>query len=294
MTTWYGWVTSIDIIRFGKTFDSEANITLLIDLLYKHDMTLALPKGIPTFQTCAGNWTRPDGVWRNHTPNNPIIRCDTVAAICPPLADHLPIITILDLPFPRVSAPGSLDFRNGDWADINSKLKARLEERSPAAQLRSKEEFLAKVDSVISIIKEVLGEELTEPKPSPFSRRWWTKELMNLKRAQNRLSSKSYKLREVCDHSVHQEYKVAVNKFKETMVAIQKQHWMDWLESATQKDIYTVNKYLTSEPTDYSSAHIPPFRSNTNGVPGIAEDNVVAVPPLIPDTSDSVADSISR
>ena len=255
-------------------FDSEANITPLIDLLYKHDMTLALPKGIPTFQTCAGNWTRPDGVWRNHTPNDPIIRCDTVAAIRPPLANHLPIITILDLPLPRVSAPGSLDFRNGDWADINSKLKARLEERSPAARLRSKEEFLAKVDSVISIIKEVLGEELTETKPSPFSRRWWTKELTNLKRAQNRLSSKSYKLREVRDHPVHQEYKVAVNKFKETMIAIRKQHWMDWLESATQKDIYTANKYLTSEPTDYSSARIPPLGSNTDGVPGLAEDNV--------------------
>jgi hypothetical protein len=141
-------------------------------------------------------------------------------------------------------------------------------------RLRSKEQFLTKVDSVISIIKEVLGEELTEMKPSPFSHRWRTKELMNLKRAQNQLSSKSYKLCEVRNHPVHQEYKDAVNKFKETMIAIQKQHWMDWLELATQKNIYTANKYLTSEPADYSRACIPPLRSNTDGVPGLTEDNI--------------------
>ena len=46
-----------------RLFDTEDNIAPLINLLYKYDMVLALPKGIPTLQTSAGNWTRPDDMW---------------------------------------------------------------------------------------------------------------------------------------------------------------------------------------------------------------------------------------
>jgi hypothetical protein len=100
-------------------FEPEDCIAPLINLLYKFDMLLALPKGKPTLQTSAGNWTRPDNVWRCNTLDDPIICCNTVPAIRPPLADHLPIITILDLPFPRASLTPSLNFRMAEWTGIN-------------------------------------------------------------------------------------------------------------------------------------------------------------------------------
>lgn len=62
-------------------FESEEYISLLIDLLYKYNMLLTLPKGIPMLQTSTDNWTRPDNVWCNNTPDNPIARCGTVPAI---------------------------------------------------------------------------------------------------------------------------------------------------------------------------------------------------------------------
>ena len=91
-------------------YEPDDFIALMICLLYKHDMLLALPKGIPTLQASTGNWTRPDNVWCCNTADDPILRCDVVPSIRPPLADHLPIITILDLPFPRSSSPPSLNF----------------------------------------------------------------------------------------------------------------------------------------------------------------------------------------
>ena len=39
-----------------RLFENEEFISLLIELLYRNQMLLALPKGIPTFQTAAGNW----------------------------------------------------------------------------------------------------------------------------------------------------------------------------------------------------------------------------------------------
>jgi hypothetical protein len=149
-------------------FEVNDFISPLIDLLYKNEMLLALPKGIPTFQMAMGNWTCPDNVWRSNTPDNPITRCDVVSAIRPPLADHMPIITILDLPFPRLSANVSLDFRAAYWSKIHRALTQHLEEQSLVAHIRTEEEFNTKVNVVLRIIKEVFEEQLEERRPSPF------------------------------------------------------------------------------------------------------------------------------
>ena len=57
------------------------------------------------------------------------------------------------------------------------------------------------------------------------------------------------------------------------MIEMCKQRWINWLESVEQQEIYTANKYLVSEPTDYSSAQIPRLYININGIKGMAEDN---------------------
>jgi endonuclease/exonuclease/phosphatase family metal-dependent hydrolase len=191
-------------------FEPENYITPLLDLLYKHDMFLALPKGIPTFQTNAGRWTRPDNVWRTSTQTDPIQRCDVIPNIRPPLADHMPVITVVDLPLPRSAAPQSLDFRSADWPAINKALKIRLAAESPAARICTKDKFITKVDTVVQIITEVLKKNLEVTKLSLYARRWWTKELSDLRTKQNKLSNESYSFCHVLDHPSHAEYKAAV------------------------------------------------------------------------------------
>jgi hypothetical protein len=58
------------------------------------------------------------------------------------------------------------------------------------------------------------------------------------------------------------------------------QDWKDWLESISQQDLYIANKYITSEPTDYSSTRIPTLRITSNGLPDLAEDNLAKVAAL--------------
>ena len=237
-------------------------------------MLLVLPKGLLTYQTAAGNWTRPDNVWRCSTPDHPITRCDMVSAMCPPMADHLPIVMELSLPLPRAPKIQALDFRQADWPEVNADLAQRLKDDLPAVRIRSEEEFLRKVDGVVSMIQETLDDHLKDRRLSPFKCRWWTKELTNLKKTQNRLSGKSYRLRHIRDHPVHAEHKAAFNQFKSVMEETRNQDWTDWLESATQQDLYIANKYITNEPFDYSSAHVPALKTTTNNIPGTAEDNV--------------------
>ena len=130
-------------------FKPEEYIAPLINLLYKHDMLLALRKGKPTLQTSARNWTRPDNVWWCNSLDDPILCCNTVPAIRSPLADHLPFITILDLPFPRASTMPSLNFQMAEWSSINEELNYRLDAESPGKHIVSKEEFIQKVDDLV-------------------------------------------------------------------------------------------------------------------------------------------------
>jgi hypothetical protein len=195
----------------------------IIDLLYKNDMLLMLLKGIPMLQTPAGNWTRPDNIWQCNTPDNPIICCNTVPAIHPPLADHMPIITTLDLPLPHLVVATSLDFRATDWTIVHSNLSLWLEAESPATCIRSKEEFYKKVDVLVHIISEVLDKNLDERQHNPYKQQWWTKELTELKKMQNHLSRKSFKFHHLREHPIHAKYRTSANKLKEAMKETHKQ-----------------------------------------------------------------------
>jgi hypothetical protein len=140
-------------------------------------------------------------------------------------------------------------------------------------RLRTKDEFKAKVNKIVKIIKEVLEEQLEPKKPSPYARRWWTKELSDLRTLQNKLSNKLYKFRLLPDHPSHAEHKAAVKSFKKLLTATKKHNWIDWLENVDRRDLYLANKYISSEPTDYSSTRVPPLHIKVNGADGLAEDN---------------------
>ena len=80
-------------------------INLLINLAIKYNMMTILPLGIQTYKTTTGNWIQPDNVWHNDIPNNPITICDVEPRLHPPLADHLPILTVLNLQVSQANPP---------------------------------------------------------------------------------------------------------------------------------------------------------------------------------------------
>jgi hypothetical protein len=207
------------------------------------------------------------------TQTNPVITCNIDPSRRPPRADHLPIISILELPVARSSAPPLRNFREADFDKLNEALDARLKRDSPAIPINTKEEFHAKVNTLIEIIQQTVAELVPETKPCPYTKRWWTKELSDLKNAKNRLSNKAHKFRDIIDHPDKVKHKAAVNTFAETLEKTVKSHWVDWLENVSTRDIYIANKYVTSEPSDYSSARVPSLKTSLNGIPTTAATN---------------------
>ena len=66
---------------------------------------------------------------------------------------------------------------------------------------------------------------------------------------------------------------MAAKQFKNVLEETHNQDWVDWLESVTQQDLYIANKYITNEPSDYSSARVPTLKTVTNSLPSIADNN---------------------
>ena len=118
--------------RNCRLYNPPHLINPLMDIIQEFDMVLALPPGIPTYKMVTGNWTRPDNIWHSNNPSNPIITCNIKPSIQPPWADHLPIITLLDLTVTWVIRLPSCNMHCANFTSINKKLCTHLDERNPA------------------------------------------------------------------------------------------------------------------------------------------------------------------
>jgi len=93
-------------------------------------------------------------------------------------------------------------------------------------------------------------------KPTTKSKRWWTKELLQLRTCANKLERTVYKLRGDPKHRVHEEHKAAKNKYHNAIKVTKQQHWRDWLEKAEDPDIWAVHCIVSAPHMDGGKAKI--------------------------------------
>jgi len=98
-------------------------------------------------------------------------------------------------------------------------------------------------------------------------------ELTALKKTKSHLSNNAHKVRHIIDHPAHALHRNAVKEFAKAINKVAKDHWIDWLENIFSSQIYVANKYVTEDPSNALSAHIPALRSPTAGTPTLATSN---------------------
>ena len=237
-------------------------INPLLDLITEHNMIIVLPPDIPMYETMTSNWMCPDNIWHNNNLNDPIITCNIDPSIWPPQANHMPIITKLDLSIQRANAFPMWNMHKADFKEINKQLQTLLQEHCPARKICNKDKLRSTVNKLVEAIQEVLDIEVPASKPCPYTKQWWMKEPMELKWEQQRLSKLSFWFRGTPNHPVHTDYKSAANKLNKRIDKTEQEHWTDWLKSTSSQDIYMANKYVNSNPTNYSCTCIPPLKTH--------------------------------
>jgi hypothetical protein len=206
-----------------------------------------------------GNWTRPDNIFASANMEQLIVRCDTDTWLRGPGTDHVPILTVIDLSLECKVSPLSPNFRMSDWKVFNEELEARLVDILLPAILKTEAEFQDTVTNLTSMLQDVIHTTVPVSKPCLHSKRWWSKELSNLKKAKNKLSSYSHKYRAVSDHPSHEQHKAVRKQYGDTIVKAKQLHWAEFLEEAEE----IANKYISNPSGDGGKTRIPLLKAST-------------------------------
>jgi ribonuclease HI len=265
----------------------------LLELVIEHGMLMALPHGLHTLTANnGGRNTRPDNVWRTGNDSNPFVKCDVDYYNRPPKTDHYPIHSWLEFPLPRRQGEPFRRFREIDWEEFNEELSTQLNLRSDLKDTYlNTTELTAAVDALTSAITQTIEKLVPLSPPCEYAKRWWTRELTEIRRTKNRISRETFKWRGTLEHPSHTEYNKICDHYAKRILETKEDHWLTWLEDLNDQDIWNANKYVANPPSDLSCERIPPLKTAQNGLANTNEEkaNVLSAtffPP--PPTSSSL------
>src|SRR5271168_1266755 len=117
------------------------------------------------------------------------------------------------------------------------------------------------IDSLTQAITATIEDVIPKKRPMPHSKRWWTPEMSTIRTETKQLARISYRYRRQPLHPCHKEYKTTRNTYGNLIKEQRKNHWLKWLESISEQDIWKANRFITAPPTDGGKACVPALRS---------------------------------
>lgn len=246
--------------RNSQLFTNKAldDAAVLLEHITEHDMVMLLPKNIPTLRSMVTkNWTRPDNIFGSSNVEELLVSCETQPGDPNPGTDHVPIRTIVDLPLVKKESPPSFNFRMTEWDDFRDNLRERLQYIPPPQVLIDEAQFQKAVQDLTETLQQSIQSVVPKQRPSPHMRRWWTSDLRRMKRERNKLSETAFRYRALPDHPSHQELKTATNRFSEAVKQAKIDHWTDFLEEATEREVWIANRYISNPVSDGGKTRVP-------------------------------------
>ncbi|KAJ7213553.1 hypothetical protein GGX14DRAFT_303270, partial [Mycena pura] len=175
---------------------------------------MALPKDIPTLRAKGTkNLTRPDNVFCSVDFLDYFVSCDSYLHLTPGTTDHFPVISVINLIPPMADTTPQRNWRGADWVELNKMLEEELGKEPLVDGYASEAEVLDGIARLDATIDRCVEKFVPLSKPCPHSKRWWKKDLMEMKKTRNALALKSFRKRELPFHPVHEEYRRARNDF---------------------------------------------------------------------------------
>ena len=188
--------------------------------------------------------------------------------------DHLPILTELNLKADIAAEVEIPNFRNVDWEEFHKELSVQIAKLPPPAPIVNQRQMDYSCDSLTKAIQRTIGTQVPTTSLSPKSKRWWTKELTQLRREANKLGRQSYDRRRDLEHAIHEKHSAAAKNYRRVLEQTKRQHWRDWLEKADDPDIWTAHRLTASTWGDGGKARIPTLKHTVDEVETLANTNL--------------------
>jgi hypothetical protein len=195
-------------------------------------------------------------------------------------SDHLAIETAFDIAIPEHTTQARLLFKNAPWTKIKEKIASALLHIPTTGNVQIQTDRLMKV--VLAAIEELTP----KAKPSPYAKRWWTKDLTHLRRSYTFWRNRSRSQRRIgrIDLELEGRAQSAAKEYHDAIRKQQQTHWDEFLED--DANIWQAAKYLDAS-NGYGSSKIPPLQRSdgtTTRERGEQADELLATffPPLPP------------
>ena len=187
---------------------------ILIDLLADFSMTMALPKDIPTLRaTHTKNLTWPDNVFCSSVILGIITQCMTLPDLQPPCTDHFPIVTTLDASMEKSPDTPKLNWQMVNWDRFRKHLTTLLNKLPAPMEITTLEDFDSSLTSLTTAINTAVAANVLCSNPSPFTKRWWTKELSQVCSAMRHAARLANNVTNDPSHPIHREYQLHRNTY---------------------------------------------------------------------------------
>ncbi|PIL37604.1 hypothetical protein GSI_01298 [Ganoderma sinense ZZ0214-1] len=234
----------------------------LLNYLADFDLEMSLPAGVPTLEVLSTrNLTRPDNVFCSADLSDLLMGCTTAPQLRPTKTDHFPILTTLDISLAPARPPRRRNFREVDWEGFERVLRAHLDAHPIAPNIHSIADFDAHLQRLNEAIAAAVEQEVPLTNPTPFSRRWWSKDLTSLRKQKQRAGRASFKHRHDHAHPAHEDYRRIRNQYAEHIKYARKDCWTSFLDDTDAHSIWTAHRFLKRGQSDGGAAWIPSLKS---------------------------------
>jgi hypothetical protein len=246
------------------TRDTLEAAETLIKVTTEHRMEMVLAPGVPThIHNITKKWSRLDQVFLTEHTLDKILICKARLNERGLNTDHVPIVTKIDATLGRIRTLITNNFRNIDWEEFCKVLEEQAAEFGIPRRLKSQTEVDRECNRLTKALQDTIMQVVPNSVVFPYSKHWWTKELKELRKRFRKLGRKTSKYRNLPGNTIHTEFKEVHKLYNKAIKYNKRHHWQDWLEKATEPDIWTANKYIAAPASDGGKTRIPALRQQS-------------------------------
>ena len=118
-------------------------------------------------------------------------------------------------------------FRDVDWSTFAEKLGDKLADMTIPELVASPVELLSNVESITLAISETIEDVVPISKPTPFMKRWWSKDIAQLRQVMRSRARLAYRHRSNRTHEAHELHRQARNNYAEAIARAKRNTWTE-------------------------------------------------------------------
>lgn len=257
----------------------------IVDLMSDHSLHSLLPRGTSTWQNRRHESTI-DLVLVSDELASAVIQCGVYTTEHG--SDHRAIETVLDVANPNHFVIDRLLFKNAPWKAIKQKVATTLYQMPVNGSVQ------AQTDRLMSAVLDAVHSLTPRAKPSPYAKRWWTKDLTQLRRAYTYWRNLARSQRRAgygAEHSEEQAHRAA-KEYHDGIRRQRKKHWDDFLSD--NSNIWTAARYLQGGESSAWDKIPPLVRADRTATSDTSEQAKELLATFFPPLPVRIADEGSR